>query len=204
MNTDTQTTTPAKNTPPALGSIRPSLCFYHANPKGTGSAVKMNLHPAHDYTDGCIMLKIANQMTVGTPMGPNPTFATFDWENAMTVKLDFGDLCQMLQVFRGECESINGEKGLYHRSPVGQTSIRLSHHVDPVPGYLLEIYRSSRTDKNADNRAWMFFKPAEALGICEAITGALYLVAFGIPMLVPHNTAAYREQTKEMRNVAAA
>ena len=110
----------------------------------------------------------------------------------------------MLQVCRGECESINGEKGLYHRSPVGQTSIRLSHHVDPVPGYLLEIYRSSRTDKNADNRAWMFFKPAEALGICEAITGALYLVAFGIPMLVPHNTAAYREQTKEMRNVAAA
>ena len=65
MNTDTQATTPAKNTPPALGSIRPSLCFYHANPKGTGSAVKMNLHPAHDYTDGCIMLKIANQMTVG-------------------------------------------------------------------------------------------------------------------------------------------
>ena len=153
MNTDTQNTVPAKKTPPPLGSIRPSLCFYHANPKGTGSALKMNLHPAHDYTDGCIMLKIANQMTVGNPMGPNPTFATFDWENAMNVKLDFSDLCQMLQVFRGECESINGEKGLYHRSPVGQTSIRLKHTVDPVPGYLLEIYRSSRKGAEADGHA---------------------------------------------------
>ena len=198
MNTDT------KNNPPALGSIRPSLSFYHANPKGTGSAVQMRLHPAHDYTDGCIMLKIANQMTIGNPMGPNPTFATFDWENAMTVKLDFSDLCQMLQVFRGECESINGEKGLYHRSPLGMTHITLSHMVDTTQGYLLCIYRAAAKGAGTDGRAAILFKPAEALGLCEAITGAMSVVAFGIPMLVPHDTASYREQTREMRNVAAA
>ena len=198
MNTDT------KNTPPALGSIRPSLSFYHANPKGTGSAVQMRLHPAHDYTDGCIMLKIANQMTVGNPTGPNPTYATFDWENAMSVKLEFGDLCQMLQVFRGECESVNGEKGIYHRSPLGLTHITLNHLIDPTQGYLLGIYRSSPKGKAADSRAAMLFRPAEALGLCEAITGALYYVAFGIPMLVPHDTAAYRAQTRELRNAAAA
>ena len=198
MNTDTKTT------PPALGSIRPSLSFYHANPKGTGSAVQMRLHPAHDYTDGCIMLKIANQMTVGNPMGPNPTFAKFDWENAMCVKLDFGDLCQMLQVFRGECESINGEKGLYHRSPLGLTRITLSHLVDPTQGYLLGVYRSSQKDKGADSHAGMLFRPAEALGICESIAGAMHLVAFGIPMLVPHDTAAYREQVRGLGHATAA
>ena len=192
-----------KNTPPALGSIRPSLSFYHANSKGTGSAVQMRLHPAHDYTDGSIMLRIANQMTVGNPMGPNPTFATFDWENAMTVKLDFNDLCQVLQVFRGECEAINDGKGLYHRSPLGLTTIKLKHLVDPVPGYLLEIYRSSQRGKEADGHAGMLFKPAEALGVCESIAGAMYLVSFGIPMLVPHDTAAYRAQAKEVRDVAA-
>ena len=198
MNTDT----PAKSLP--LGSIRPSLSFYHPNPKGTGSAVQMRLHPAHDYTDGCVMLKISNQMTVGNPLGPNPTFAKFDWENAMTVKLDFSDLTQMLQVFRGECESINAEKGLYHRSPLGQTNIRLRHLVETAPGYLLEVYRSSRNGTGADGRACMLFNPSEALGVCEAVTGALYLVAFGIPMLVPHDTSAYEAKTREMRNATAA
>ena len=201
MNTNTETT-PAKPLPP-LGSIRPSLSFYHANPKGTGCAAQLRLHPAHDYTDGCIMLKIANQMTIGNPMGPNPTYPTFDWENAMTVKLDFSDLCQMLQVFRGECESINGEKGLFHRSPLGMTHIVMRHLVEPVSGYALDIYRSSKKNAGADSHAGILFKPAEALGVCEAITGALSVVAFGIPMLVPHDTAAYREQMREMRNAAA-
>ena len=199
MNSETNDTTTA----PQLGQIRPSLSFYHANAKGTGCAVQLRLHPAHDYTDGSIWLKIANQMTVGNPMGPNPTFSTFDWENAMNVKLDFNDLCQVLQVFRGECEAINEGKGLYHRSPLGQTTIKLKHLVDPVPGYLLEVYRASSKGKEADGHAGMLLKPAEALGLCESIAGAMYLVSFGIPMLVPHDTTAYRAQVREVRDVAA-
>ena len=187
-----------------LGKYRPSLSFYRANPKGTGSAVQMRLHPAHDDTDGCVMLKIANQMTIGNRMGPNPTFPRFDWENAMTVKLDFNDLTQMLQVFRGECESINEGKGLYHQAPCGTTSIRLRHLVDPVSGYLLEVYRRKGRESENENRAHMLFSPAEALGICEALAGSLYLVAFGIPMLVPHDTSAYQAAAKELRNANAA
>ena len=186
-----------------LGQYRPKLCFYHANLKGTGSAVSMNLHPAHDDTDGCVMLTIANQLAVGNRMGPNTTCSTFDWGNAMTVKLDFGDLTQMLQVFRGECESVNGEKGLYHLSPVGATSIRLRHLVDPVAGYSFEVYRHSRTEGEDDKHAGILFSPAEALGVCEAIAGSLYLVAFGIPMLVPHDTSAYQAAAKELRNANA-
>lgn len=187
-----------------LGQYRPKLCFYHANPKGTGSAVTMCLHPAHDDTDGCIMLKIANQLTIGNRMGPNPTFPTFDWENAVGIKLDFSDLTQMLQVFRGECESINGDNGLYHVSPVGTTHIHLRHLAGPVVGYSFEVYRHGRKESGGEKHAGILFSPAEALGVCEAIAGSLYLVAFGIPMLVPHDTSAYQAAARDMRHAVAA
>ena len=193
-----------KNTPQVPGQYRPNLCFYRANARGTGSALKMSLHPAHDNVDGCVMATIANQMTVGNRVGPNPTFPTFDWENAMTVKLDFNDLCQVLQVLRGECESVNGEKGLFHRAPCGMTNIRFSHLVDPTPGYRLEVYRSSRPGGAEDAHAQLTFGSAEALGLCEAIAGSMSVVAFGIPMLVPHDTSAYRAAAKEARDAAAA
>ena len=35
--------------------FRPKLSLYHANAKGTGGALKLELHPAHDATDGSIM-----------------------------------------------------------------------------------------------------------------------------------------------------
>ena len=187
----------------SLGQYRPSLAFYRANSKGTGCAVKMNLHPAHDDTDGCIMLKMANQMTVGNRMGPNPTYPTFDWENAITVKLDFNDLTKVLQVLRGETESIEEGKGLYHRSPRGVTSIRLSHLIDPVSGYSLDISRKTAKE-GEETRAHFLFNSAEALGICEAIAGAMYVIAFGIPMLVSHDTTAYKSEVKAMRHATAA
>jgi len=193
-----------QNSQPKVGQYRPNLSFYHANPKGTGSAVQMNLHPAHDDTDGSIMLKMANQMTVGDRRGPNPTFSRFDWENAICVKLDFSDLTQILQVLRGECESLNEGKGLYHLSASGSASIRLSHLVDPVTGYMLEICRRPSGGGDADIRARMLLSPAEALGLCETIAGSLYLVSFGIPMLLPHETAAYRAETRELHNASAA
>ena len=43
----TQDAVPAK-----VGQYRPNLAFYHANAKGTGCALKLSLHPAHDDTDG--------------------------------------------------------------------------------------------------------------------------------------------------------
>lgn len=187
-----------------LGQYRPNLCFYHASPKGTGSAVKMNLHPAHDDEDGCVMLTLANQMTVGNPRGEVPTYSRFDWENSLCVKLDFSDLTQMLQVFRGECESINDGKGLYHRTAKATTGIRLSHMLDPVSGYRLEIYRKGYGEGCNENHGCMLFSNAEALGLCEALAGSLYLVCFGIPMLVPHDTAQYKAAQKAMRNVCAA
>ena len=126
----------------AQPAFRPKLAFYHANSRGTGGAVSMDLHPAHGNKDGCIMMRIANQMTIGNRQGPNPTFPRFDWENAIVVKLGFDDLCQILQVFRGECESVGDGKGLIHVTAKASTSIRLRHMIEPVTGYSLEVYRT--------------------------------------------------------------
>lgn len=185
------------------GQYRPRLTMYHPNGKGTGCAVALELHPAHDRTDGCIMLKAANQMTIGDKRGPNPTFPRFDWEGAVSVKLDFNDLCKILQVFRGECETIDDGHGLYHRSPRGTTRIVLRHLIEPVVGYSLELYRTPAAG-DGETRSHILFSPAEALGLCESISGAMSVITFGIPMLVPHDTSVYEAETREMRNASAA
>ena len=199
MNTETNT----QGTPQALGQRRPRLAFFHANAKGTGCMMTLELHPAHDYTDGCIMMRVANQMTIGNPRGPNPTFSKFDTENLMAVKLDFNDLCQMLQVFRGECEALGEGKGLYHQTARWTTKIVLRHYVEPTSAYSLELYRTPRGGGD-EMRAHMVLSPAEALGICEAIAGAMAVVSFGIPMLVPHDTSAYEAENRRARDAAAA
>jgi len=187
----------------ALGQRRPKLAFFRANARGTGCMLTMELHPAHDYTDGCVMMRLANQKTIGNRLGPNPTYATFDTENDIIVKLDFNDLCKFLQVFRGECESLEEGRGIYHRTARASTKIVLRHVIDPVSGYSLEVYRTPSEGGDSVN-AHMLLSTAEALGICESIAGSLYLVSFGIPMLVPHDTTAYRAENRGRRNEAAA
>ena len=163
-----------------IKTYRPSLVFYKANAKCTGCAMKMELHPAHDQTSGCIMMSLASQKTVGDYRGPNPTFPTFDWENPITVKLDFTDLSKMLQVFRGEYESIEEGRGLVHRSPSGLAYIRLAHLVEPIPGYRLEVefYAGAlRVEKRT-----VMLAPYEALGLVAAIESSLGVICFGVPV----------------------
>ena len=203
MMTSTSANSAAPTPPSAIPYFRPKFALYHAHTKGTGCAMKMVLHPAHDDTDGSIWMTLANQMTIGNRMGPNPTYPRFDWENSACVKLGFDDLCQILQVFRGEIETIEDGKGLYHISPRGTSRIVLRHLVDPVAGYSLEVYRTPRNG-GEDLRYHFFIKPAEACGLTEAIADVMGFVTFGIPVVLPHNTSEYVAQERTIRNVAAA
>ena len=200
MNSETQNANATM--PQPTGPIRPSLRFFHPNGKGTGCAVEMNLHPAHDRVDGSIMVKVANQMTVGDIRGPNPIFPRFDWENAVCVKLDFSDLCRMLQVFRGECEELENGKGIYHRTARSLTKIVLRHLVEPVQGYSFELYRTPT--QGEETRTHILFSPWEALGIAEAIAGSMAVISFGIPMVIPHDTSAYEAENRGLRHATAA
>ena len=162
---------------------RPTLTMYHPNGKGTGSAIRLELHPADD-TDGSIMATIATQLTTGNCMGSMPIYPRFDWEGAITVKLDFTDISKMLQVFRGECESLEDGRGLFHNSTRGTTKIMLRHIVEPINGYMLEVYR--KTSNSEDSNARIFLSPYEALGLATAIESSMGVICFGIPMVIPH------------------
>lgn len=169
--------TPAKTT--AKGQFRPQFALYHPNARGTGSAVKMDVHPALDDREGFIMLTLANQATVADRSSAVKKYATFDWAKSLAVKLGFADLCALLQVFRGECEAVEEGRGLFHVSSAGTTKIGLKHMIDPHAGYLLDIYRTG-TD-GAESAARFFFGTGEALGLSEAVCGVMSAICFGVP-----------------------
>lgn len=160
-------------------ATRPKLALYHPNAKGTGSAIILELYPATMNEDGHILCVFANQLTVGNPTGANLTYSTFDWDNSLWVWLDFKDLCHILQVFRGECESINDGRGLFKYCGDVINIVHLEHRVDPIPCYQLSI--TQRNKNGDDDRRYFVITPAESLGICEAVSGSMYLIAFGSP-----------------------
>ena len=162
----------------------PALTMYHPNGNGRGSAIRLELHPAHDDTAGSIMATIATQLTIGDRLGAVPVYPKFDWDGAITVKLDFTDISKMLQVFLGECESIEDGRGLFHKSTRGTTKITLRHIVEPINGYMLEVYR--KTSDSEDSNARIFLSPYEALGLATAIESSMGVICFGIPMVIPH------------------
>lgn len=200
MNTES---TPATAATSPVPRFRPQLTIYHPNMKGTGCAVQMELHPAHDNVDGSIMLRAANQSSIGNPRGETKTYHRFDWKSAVSVKLDFNDLCKFMQVFRGECETLEDGKGLYHQTARASTRIVLRHLVEPMAGYSFELYRVPRSGDN-EQRTHFFFYPHEALGLCEAIAGSMSVISFGIPVVIPHDTSAYETENREFRNARAA
>lgn len=187
----------------AAVQYRPKLTFFHANMKGTGCALSLELHPAHGETEGSVWACFANQLTVGDRRGPNPTYPRFDWEGRIVVRLCFSDLTQMLQVFRGECESVAEGKGLFHRSATANTRIVLAHFVSPVAGYSFEVFRTGLDGKD-ESHAHFVFSPAEALGVAAALESSFGVICFGVPLAIERDTTAYRAAVKERRNATAA
>ena len=158
----------------------PCLRFYHPNGRGTGCAMVMKLRPADATHDGFIVVSFANQMTVGNPTGDNPTFPKFDWENRVDVVLDFNDLCAILQVLRGETESVCDGRGIFRKYNGCCQKIQMRHLVEPVCGYSFEVLEMTANGGD-EKRVHMLMSPAESLGIYEAITGSMHLIAFGSP-----------------------
>ena len=142
----------------------------------------MKLRPANATQDGFIVVSFANQMTVGNPHGDNPTFPTFDWENEVDVVLDFNDLCAILQVLRGETESVREGRGIFHKYKECCQTIKFSHIVEPLCGYLFDVLETSANGGD-EKRMHMLLSPAASLGIYESIAGSMYLIAFGVPRL---------------------
>lgn len=167
--------------------VRPRLAFYHPNPKCTGGAAAFELLPAEGREEGGVFVTLVSQLTVGNRHAPEPTFPTFDWENRITVFLGFSDLCRMLQVLRGECESLENGKGVFHQTSSYNTKIMFRHMVEPVQGYSLEVYRSE-IKGDGEWRAHILLSNWEALGLAETLSGSMAYVSFGVPALYPART----------------
>ena len=161
-------------------NYRPNFRLYHPNSKGAGGALEMELHPAKN-------------RTVGSRTGEKPTFSTFDWEHKLCVKLGFSDLCKILQVMRGECETIEDGKGLIHRTKTGATRISFRHVCEPVHGYSLDISRKSNADGEVQS-VHIFITVSEALGIGLALEQSMVYICFGIP---EHANAAAEEERSD-------
>lgn len=164
-------------------SYRPALNFYHANGKGTGSVARFEVVPASGDRDGAVFLTLAQQKSVasGSAEQGNRQHATFDWANRVTVKLNFGDLCQMLPVFKGQAATIGDGKGLYHDSGSTTTIINCAHQTEPYPGYALDVSRRSKSGGDPAPRIRILFNSTEAYGLGVVLEQALGLLAFGIP-----------------------
>ena len=164
MNNANTNTNTATHYEPALG-------FYHANAGRTGCALKITLHPAHESTDGCIKIKFANQAADGF-------YPRFDWDNAIDIKLGFVEVASVLQVLRGETESIGDGAGIFIRAPHYCARFSMRHMVEPTACYSIEAYRHDiATGK--DTTSHIIISNAEVLGLCLALEQVMAVLAFG-------------------------
>lgn len=170
MNTASEKTT---------GEFRPNYYCCHPNAKGTGCAVRFELHPAHGNTEGSIFATFAAQKTVGSFEQGKKVFPTFDWAGNITVRLDINEVASMLEVFRGYREKMCDGNGLFHVSANASTVITLNHRLEPDPGYVFAVSR--KTGDGEIRRMHILLDMREALVLTDSLSGALMFMAFGIP-----------------------
>ena len=151
----------------------PAVTMHHANPRGSGTALRLELHPARPDADGSILATIAPQKATT----PAPSF---DWDNSIAVRLGILDLAKVLQVFRGQFESIADGKGLFLRTANGCTVVRLAHRIEPVGGYVLDVSHKPNVGETVCLSFAMTYD--EAFALSEAIDHAMLYVSFGVPV----------------------
>lgn len=151
-------------------------CLYcHGNAKGTGKAMRLALRPASVDRAGFIEVDIAPQ---DADIGGQRAFG---WDRAVRFRLGMAEIAQVMMVFRGYRESICDGRGIFLRDEVGDTTLRLSHVVEPMPGYSLSVLQ--KVGSGAPVKATQFLLTLdEAFGLGMAIEGAMAYVAFGLPV----------------------
>lgn len=154
------------------------LTFYHANGQGNGAAVqfepRVNQRPGDRYN--CFFLDMARQKTIAARNGTESTSATFDWENKITVKLGFADICEFLSVLEHDCDRAGGKcDGLYHQSGDTNTLIRFARHESG--GIALSLSRKT-AGSDQPNRIGTVLSRAEAVGLRNILKVSLFFITF--------------------------
>ena len=162
------------NAPPTDYSGR-SICFYHPNNRGTGTALRLEPKVNRDDEDryNCFFLEAARQKATAK----QNAFASFDWENKITVKLGFMDICELLMVLEGRSEQAgSGRNGLYHATASGNTLISFKRD-NERGGYYVSISRKRKGEEEAQRIA-IGLSEAEALGLRCLLQTGLFFITF--------------------------
>lgn len=141
------------------------LTFSRHNAKGTGADLEIELVPER----GMIFKIVPQSGNFRPPAG----------QGGIAVLLGFEELCLILQVFIGECESLCEGRGIYRRDRDEQTVVRLRHIIECDCGYALEMYRNTTGRPEDDLSAHFFIRSADALGLTRVIENSLAVIAFG-------------------------
>lgn len=156
---------------------RPTFNICHANGKGTGTAMKVELNHAEGIAEGSVVISLVRQTSVATREGCKPVYPTFGWGDRITVKLDPIEVERVLEVFAGNTEAINDGQGLFHARVDGTTAVfKLRHHINPVPCYLLTIEETEDGETDQRNIA---LSPTEAGMLYHGLVASMGLLLFG-------------------------
>jgi hypothetical protein len=166
---------------PAARPREQKLVIYHPTSAGNGAAVQ--LEPRINRREGdrynCFFLEMAAQKSTASRQGDQKSFATFDWEHKLTVKLDYADLCELLAVLEGHVERAGGARnGLYHEN--GRCNTMISFQKAEKGGL-------SRKDKATGQitRVQIVLSEAECIGLRCILQSGLFLVLFHAHLFGP-------------------
>lgn len=156
-----------------------TVCLYHPNGKGSGSAMRLEprINGSGEDRYNCFFLEMAAQKSTAGSRGTGAEFATFDWDNKIVVKLGFLDISEFLMVFEGKAKQVGGQRnGLYHASSQGNTLISLSRQ-EERQNYFLSLSRK-RNGASEPQRISIALSDIEATGLRCLLQTGLFFVTF--------------------------
>lgn len=165
--------------PAANGRLyRERLTLYHPNSAGTGAAMqlepRLNRSEADRYN--CFFMEMAGQRSTANRSSEKTEFASFDWANKLTVKLDFADVCEILAVLEGRVDKLGGQKnGLFHKS--GNATTIISLQKAEKGGYFLGLSRKTVGDESPA-RVNITLTEAECVGLRAIFQTGLFFITF--------------------------
>ena len=175
--TNTATNTATAPAPTAPKTYAPHLTLYHPTGSGTGAALQLELrlNRAGEDRYDCFFLDMAAQKSAPGRDGDKRVPATFDWENKMTVKLDFADICELLMVLEGRADRAGGQRnGLYHENGKSSTVISFQKNTEKA-GYFLGLSRKAKEGGQV-TRVQIVLGEPEAIGLrCLFQTGLFFM-----------------------------
>ena len=147
--------------------------FSHSDYKCKGTALRLNLHPAHSFCEGFVVAELAAQSSIESSNQNGETIeATFDWSNAFVRKIERDDLAEICRVIRGERHDLDYANDIFcgHRD-----AFQFTHILDPKPGFILRI---RHTEDNHVSYLEITLTTTEAYALLRAFDYALARVMF--------------------------